>query len=56
MSREKDDSNIEHVEPCCESCRHEIEQEPQKALLIMERCLFETRVTEYQTGGTLSWD
>lgn len=46
----------EALEPCCESCKHQIEAEPHKALRIKERCLFETKVTEYQSDGPLSWD
>jgi len=48
-------SQEELLEPCCEHCRADIEREPDKALLIKEKCLFETRLTD-DTGGGLSWD
>lgn len=56
MGKEKPDESIEHIEACCAHCRAEIDREPAKAQFIMERCLFETKVTEYETGGALIWD
>jgi hypothetical protein len=42
------------VEPCCESCRQEIEHEPGKARLIIQACRTASVFDEHSVP--LNWD
>lgn len=32
-------NQAEPIEPCCDDCKEEIDEDPEKALLIKEKCL-----------------
>lgn len=46
----------EDVTPCCDHCKKLIDENPQNALLIKEKCFFESQIIEYQPGASLDWD